>query len=162
MSEENKFLGIYLNDHLAGAVVGLELAKRSLSSNRGSRLGDFLARFVTEVEADRKSLEDVIAALGIRKQQWKQGAAWVAERLGRLKLNGRLVSYSPLSRLEEMEGLCIGVRAKFYLWDALAGLTTSEPRLSAFDFGELARRAETQLKELEHFRGQAAAKALGA
>ena len=33
----------------------------------------------------------------------KDGAAWVAEKLGRLKTNGQLTGYSPLSRLVELE-----------------------------------------------------------
>jgi hypothetical protein len=40
----------------------------------------------------------------------KIGAGWLAEKLGRLKLNGRLLEYSPLSHLieradEQLEGL---------------------------------------------------------
>jgi hypothetical protein len=34
---DEKFLSIYLNDHLAGSVTGIELARRTLSSNRGTR-----------------------------------------------------------------------------------------------------------------------------
>lgn len=37
-----RLLQIYLNDHLAGAVGGAELARRCLRSNRGTPLGALL------------------------------------------------------------------------------------------------------------------------
>ena len=40
-------------------------------------------------------------------------AGWVAEKAGRLKLNGSLLTYSPLSRLVELEGLSLGVEGNF-------------------------------------------------
>jgi hypothetical protein len=36
-------LAIYLNEHLAGATVGRELARRAAANNRGSSHGSFLA-----------------------------------------------------------------------------------------------------------------------
>ena len=48
-----RFLGIYLNDHLAGATTGVELARRSRASNQGTELGDFLAELTAGIEADR-------------------------------------------------------------------------------------------------------------
>lgn len=45
--------------------------------------------------------------------------AWAAEKLVRLKLNGRLRGYSPLSRLLELEMLHIGITGKLELWQAL-------------------------------------------
>ncbi len=37
--ERAELLGIYLNDHLAGSTVGVELVRRSLKQNEGSELG---------------------------------------------------------------------------------------------------------------------------
>jgi hypothetical protein len=37
-----RLLAIYLNDHLAGATIGVELALRAARENTGSELGDFL------------------------------------------------------------------------------------------------------------------------
>jgi hypothetical protein len=39
---DEKFLSIYLNDHLAGSAAGVELARRALSNNRGTPFGGFL------------------------------------------------------------------------------------------------------------------------
>ena len=48
---------------------------------------------------------------------------------GRLKPNGQLTGYSPLSRLVELEGLSLGITGKLGLWRALLGLVPGEPRL---------------------------------
>ncbi len=42
--------------------------------------------------------------------------AFGAERVGRLKRNGRLVSYSPSSRFEELEFLAMSIDGKKQLY----------------------------------------------
>jgi hypothetical protein len=83
-----------------------------------------------------------------------------ARELGRLKLNGRLLGYSPLSRLVELESLTLGVRGKLALWLALKELGSSEPRLASADLDSLAARARAQGDGLEHERLRAARVAL--
>ena len=97
---DNKYLTIYLNDHFAGSTIGLELAKRARGSNEGTPLGAFLERLVTEIEEDRETLKRLMDEVGAKRDPLKAGGAWAAEKLGRLKLNGQLTGYSPLSRLE--------------------------------------------------------------
>lgn len=75
-----------------------------------------------------------------------------------MKLNGRLWGYSPLSRLDELELLQIGVAGKRRLWRALEHTHTGA--LSGFDFGALAERATEQLRRLEALHLKAAALAL--
>ena len=48
-----KLLGIYLNDHLAGSTAGMEVAKRSAGSNKGTGYGAFLRKLAKEIEQDR-------------------------------------------------------------------------------------------------------------
>jgi hypothetical protein len=81
-------LGIYLNDHFAGATGGLELARRAAASQRGRLAGAELASLVAEIRADRAALQDMMAALGVKARRYKVGAAWAAEKVGRLKFNG--------------------------------------------------------------------------
>ena len=152
----DKYLRIYLNDHLAGAVAGGELAKRAQSSNEGTELGDFLARLSQEIAEDRTALEGIIDTLGFPQDSLKQGAAWIAEKVGRLKLNGQLTGYSDLSRLVELEGLSVGVEAKEALWKSLRGIAGGEPRLDATQLDDLIARASRQREEIEKFRIQAA------
>src|SRR4051794_27409693 len=111
-------LPIYLNDHLAASTLGRDLARRAAGSNQGTEFGDFLTDLAGQIEADRAQLEDVMARLDVKPDPLKIGGAWLAEKVGRLKLNGRLLSYSPLSRVVEIEALIAGVHGKRALWRA--------------------------------------------
>ena len=152
---DGRLLAIYLNDHLGGATAGVELAKRALRSNRGSELGTFLESLVTELEEDRQALRSVIAQLGFPPSRAKPALGLAAERLGRLKLNGQLRGYSPLSRLLELEGLTIGIEGKASLWRNLRETPAAE-RLRDVDLDELLGRAERQQANLEPHRLAAA------
>ena len=156
----DKLLSIYLNDHLAGATLGLELAKRSRASNQGTSLGDFLDQLVPEIEMDRATLEGLMRELGIRFDRAKTCGAWTAEKLGRLKLNGQLTGYSPLSRLVELEGLYLGITGKREMWIALERALGDD--VVGVDFAELRRRAESQAAEVEEHRLEVAEAVLAA
>jgi hypothetical protein len=153
-------LAIYLNDHLAGSTVGVELARRARGSNADSELGAFLERLVAEIEEDRATLTAVMDAVGAGRDRLKVAGAWAGEKVGRLKLNGSLLGYSPLSRLVELEGLALGVTGKLALWRLLDAL--ADPRLAAFDFAALEARAKRQQEELETHRLAAGRLALAA
>lgn len=148
---DGRLLAIYLNDHLGGATAGVELAKRALRANRGSELGTFLEGLVAELEEDRRTLRSVIAHLGIPESRVKPALGLVAERLGRLKLNGQLRGYSPLSRVLELEGLAMGIEGKASLWRNLRETPVAE-RLGEVDLDELVARAERQQAGLEPHR----------
>jgi hypothetical protein len=152
-------LAIYLNDHLAGATLGVELARRLRASNEDDPVfGPVLTEVCAEIEADRETLKAVMDRLGVGQSKLKPLAAVLGERLGRLKLNGRVWSYSPLSRLDELELLQIGVVGKRRLWRALEHTHAGD--LSGFDLGALAERATEQLRRLEALHLKAAALAL--
>lgn len=154
-------LRVYLNDHLAGAVAGAHLARRCAANNAGTPLADQIDDLASAIEADRRTLRQVLSALQVPAAWPKQMAARVGEVVGRAKLNGQLRGYSPLGRLVELEGLCAGVEAKRNLWTSLRQITPTEPRLRAFDFDDLVERAERQRAELERLRHKAAGEALG-
>jgi hypothetical protein len=153
-------LSIYLNDHLAGSTVGLDLARRTASENEGSSYGRVLAEVAEEIAQDREALVDIMDRLSVGHDRLKLAGAWAAEKLGRLKLNGSLVSYSPLSRLEELEGLSLGVEGKLSLWQALKLTHGDDPRLRGVDFDALIARARSQRRRLERQRRKAAQEAL--
>jgi hypothetical protein len=158
---DRKLLGIYLNDHLAGSTSGVELARRAAGANRGTPLGDDLARLAKEVDEDRESLKTIMESLELGQDRVKVAAGWSAEKLGRLKLNGRLTGYSPLSRVVELEGLALGITGKLALWRALRGLADAEPRLDAAELDRLRERAERQRDAVEAHRVSAARDAFG-
>ncbi len=149
-------LEIYLNDHLAGATGGVELARRLRASNRDDAVfGETLSRVCAEIEADRAVLEQVIEGLGYSRSKVKPAAAWVAEKLGRLKLNGQLRGYSSLSRLIELEGLLIGITGKIGLWQTLTELG-ADGDLDA-DLEQLTARAAAQRAAIDDLHRIAAA-----
>lgn len=152
-------LAVYLNDHLAGSTVGRELSRRSAARNRGTPYEPFLNRLAQEIVEDRRSLLAIMDALGVRVDRLKAAAAWGGEKLGRLKFNGQLRGYSPLSRVVELEGLLLGVYGKRELWIALGELARDRPVLIADELLELRQRAEVQLVGLETHRVQAIADA---
>jgi hypothetical protein len=154
-----KLMKIYLNDHLAGSVVGRELATRCLANNADTPLGSYLETFLKQQAEEQDTLQRVMRRLRVRRTRWKLAAAWAAERVGRLKLNGRLQSYSPLSRLIELEGLLLGVEGKRAVWASLKHLALRP--LSGLDLDALIRRSEEQQRRFERFRLQAASEALG-
>jgi hypothetical protein len=160
MALDKKLLGIYLNDHLAGATVGRELAKRSLGSNRDNEFGTFLEGLHAEIAEDRETLLALMRAVGVGVDPVKRLVPLVGERVGRLKLNGSLFSYSPLSRLVELEALALGVEGKLAMWVNLGALP-QEDGLEDFDFKALADRARAQRRGLEKHRIEAARVGLG-
>jgi hypothetical protein len=149
-------LGIYLNDHLAGATGGLELARRVAASRRGAAADGAVQRLAAEVAQDRAALEDMMAALGIPVRAYKVCAAWIGEKAARLKLNGHLLTRSPLSSLEELEMLRLGVEGKAAGWRTLRVLAETDNRLDSGRLDELIARARRQMDLLEELRARAA------
>jgi hypothetical protein len=157
-----KYLAVYLNDHLAGATGGVELAKRAASSNEGSDYGAFLSELAHEIAEDRASLVRIMERLDIKEDRLKTTGAYIFEKVGRLKPNAQLTGYSPLSRVVELEGLALGVTGKLGLWKSLLEVADGDERLDREELGVLVQRAETQRRELEPYRLRAAAEAFEA
>ena len=159
---DEKYLRIYLQDHLAGSTAGLELARRPRGANEGTEYGPPLAKIADEIEADRRALQGVMEDLGFGGDKLKNVAAWGLEKVGRLKLNGEITGYSPLSRMVELEGLLTGITGKWGLWVALLQIAPSEPRLDVARLERLRDRAEEQRETVEALREKAAREAFGA
>jgi hypothetical protein len=157
-----RLIAIYLNDHLAGATGALELARRALGANRGTDFEAALERIAGEIEEDRAALVDVMVRLGVARDPLKVWAGWMAEKWGRLKLNGRITGYSPLSRVVELEVLALGVEGKRAMWRTLARTAADDARLAGVDLDALARRADGQRRLIERERLRAAGIAFAA
>jgi hypothetical protein len=150
----NRFLAIYLNDHLAGATAGVELARRVRDANRESAdFGAPLADLCAAIEADRETLERLMGELGVGRDRWKVKAGWLGEKLGRLKLNGQLRGYSPLSRVIELEGLYLGTGAKIEMWATLR--RALGVAWKGFDFAALEERAAGQRQVADDLQSRA-------
>ncbi|MGY6658900.1 hypothetical protein ACXIZN_42765 [Amycolatopsis sp. TRM77291] len=136
-----------------------ELARRSKKANKGSEVGDALARVATGIAEDIETFQVIMRRLGIRRNPVKSVLTGLAERVGRLEPNGRLTSYSPLSRFEELEFLVMGIEGKKQLWDTLGRLAGLTSCLPGIDFARLIERASEQRALLEPHRDRAGADA---
>jgi hypothetical protein len=155
-------LAIYLNDHRAGSVAGIELAKRTLDNNKGTEYEAFLSWLVEDFRRDQEALDGIIDRNSIPRSPVKPGLAWASEKIGRLKLNGAITGYSPLSRLIELETLRLGVTGKLCLWRSLKTSRPADLAVTDEELDELIARAEAQIEGIEEHRIRAAGVALGA
>ncbi|MEB3369791.1 hypothetical protein [Saccharopolyspora mangrovi] len=159
-----KLLAIYLNDHLAGATGGVELAARAARANRGGT-PDISARIralTEEVRADRRSLREIMASVGVKTTHHKVFAAWLGEKAARFKLNAGVFRRSPLSALIEVEALNVAVQGKARGWRTLLAAAEREPGLDAQHLRTLLDRAQQQLSELENLHHEVATQVFGA
>jgi hypothetical protein len=156
-----RLLEIYLADHLAAATAGAALARRTANRNAATEFGSVLRRLTAEIEDDRRTLQNMVAEFGFRESKAKEAIAWVGEKVGRLKLNGQIRGYSPLSRVLELEALSVGVAGKLALWQSLRAVRGAAERLRSVDLERLAERARGQRDEIEELRLRAAREAFG-
>ena len=145
MSREN--LGIYLNDHLSGSVMAVESLERMLAANQPSLPAETLKGLLREIEQDRKVLRSLLERVGVEEQTIKKAAAWLGEKVGRIKLDE-----GALGRMEMLEALTLGVLGKLKLWVALEGVVSKYPELAGVDYAALQARAREQHDLVEGLR----------
>ncbi|MDX6354212.1 MAG: hypothetical protein QOF98_1115 [Streptomyces sp.] len=139
-----KRLAIYLNDHHAGATAGVALARRTAREHADTADGPELERLATEIAMDLHALRRVMSDSDIRIRRYKWYAAWTAERIGRLKPNGRVLRRAELSTVVELEALLLGVEAKATAWQTLSRIAEHDSRLDRTRLTELYERARRQ------------------
>ena len=135
-----ELLTIYVNDHLAVATGAAQLARRLADADHHRPGGQTLTRLAEELEQDRATLEEVVVALGGRVRRYKTWFASGAEKVGRLKPNGHLVTRSPLSRVLELETLLTARAASASAWRVLRD--RDDHRLAGFPFDALLARTD--------------------
>jgi hypothetical protein len=154
-------LGIYCNDHLAASTGGVELVSRMLGRHRGDRWEQPLEQLLRELHEERGSLRVTMAALGLPVRTYKQLASWVAEKVTRGKLNGRLLSRSPLSDLVEFEFISTAVLGKRAGFETLLELADLDRRIDAALMQRLIAQANRQHEWLSEARREVAAGIFG-
>ena len=140
-----------------GSTTGVRIA-RDLANRDPSPVFDELAQ---EIAEDRQTLLDLMDRFGAREDHVKVALGWVAERASQLKFRGELRGYTPLSLLEEVETLSLGVEGKLAMWEALRRTHAGDPRLGPIDLDALIERASSQRARLEQERMSAAEAAFG-
>jgi hypothetical protein len=158
----DELLETYLNDHLAGAAAGIELAEKLRDNHQGTELGNLLAALCKDITQDRDALEELMRRLEVERHPVKEAAGWMLEKLSRLRLSPTLTGSGDLTRLLETEGLSLGIEGKLAMWLALKEAAAADPRLDGTDFDRLIERARGQRRTLEPHRLAAAVAAFTA
>ncbi|SDQ25662.1 NAD-dependent epimerase/dehydratase family protein [Leucobacter chromiiresistens] len=142
-----ELFGLYLSDHLTGATAGAERMERMSAAYIDTPVYAGLSELAEELRLERAFLAHLIDDLEVRRRFTRQAAAWVGERVGRLKLNGRTFTRSPLSLILELELLRSAVIGKLGLWQVLSE-HAPDLDLDASVFDELGERALAQAEML--------------
>jgi hypothetical protein len=156
-----ELLAIYLNDHIASAAGGIELVSRMIGAHKGSSREDGLRQLLDELRQEKSDLTATARALGFPVRQYKQAAVWVAEKASRLKLNGHLLSRSPLSTLVEFEFLASAVRGKRSGFETLRIAAEVDSRIDPVLLDALIDQANRQYRWLTDVRREVAAEVFG-
>jgi hypothetical protein len=156
----DRAIDLYLNDHLAGAMLGSDLAEQIRQRHEGSPLGELMGSIAPEIESDRQQLVDLMERMDVSRNPIKQATGWLAEKTTRLKFSGIASGEPEQSAFMALETLMLGVEGKASLWRALKEVRSQYPALSSTDLEHLLMRAERQRDALEHERLAAGTRAL--
>jgi hypothetical protein len=156
----DRAIDVYLNDHLAGAMLGSDLAEQIRQRHEGSPLGELMGSIAPEIEADRQQLVDLMERMDVSRNPIKQATGWLAEKTARLKFSGIGSGEPDQSAFMALETLMLGVEGKASLWRALKEIRSQYPALTSTDLEHLLMRAERQRDALEHERLAAGTRAL--
>lgn len=112
-------LQLYMSDHLTGATAGVSRINRMANDFIDTPMFGRLGRLVDEISAERDFLERLINDLGLQQKPHRQAAAWVGERVARIKSDGRILDRSPMTMLLETELMRGAVTGKLGGWEVL-------------------------------------------
>jgi len=125
-SDPHHLLRVYVRDHHAASAGGVALVRRIASNNEGNEFEPGLLELADSIADDQRSLEDVMVWLAVAPSPAREMVARAGEFIARLKSNGRIVHYSPSSRIVELEALTAGVSAKRQLWRTLRAVAAHD------------------------------------
>ncbi|HEV7473062.1 MAG TPA: hypothetical protein VGN90_03370 [Pyrinomonadaceae bacterium] len=156
----NDHLTTYLNDHLSGSVVAVELMENIEAAYAGAPIVSFIVGLRAEVEADVEELKGIMSRLQISESRTRKASAWVTEKFTELKLRIDDPAHGDLRLFESLEALSLGIEGKKSLWLALAAAAEVTPGLRIADYERLKQRAEDQRNRVETRRLEVAQAAL--
>ena len=99
----NKAMDIYLNDHLAGAMLGSDLAEQIRDEQESTTLGELMQSIAPEIEEDRQTLIGLMKQMDISQSPVKQAGAWVTEKVSRAKFGGNTSGEAQLGTFMAVE-----------------------------------------------------------
>lgn len=140
----------YVNDHLGGARVALQLLEAMRDQHDDPKFRDFAAVLLPEIEADDRTLRALAEKIGSGPSAVKEVGGWLLEKAARLKLGH--TGSTDFAMFESLELLTLGIHGKLCLWKALQMASRPDRRLREFDFEVLIRRAQQQYDKVENER----------
>ena len=155
-----KALSTYLNDHLAGSAAALELLDHLAELHPDPDRKRFFIGLRAEVAEDQSVLQQLLGTMGGKESTVRKAAAWLAEKVGQVKLRLDDLGDGQLRVFEAIEMLGLGIQGKLALWQALAAVADQVPQLQGVDFARLEQRAIQQHQRVETERLQTARVAL--
>lgn len=157
----DRAMDVYLNDHLAGAMLGNDLAEQIRDRHEGTPLGDRMRSIAAQIDEDRQTLLDLMERMGVARNPVKQATGWVAEKASRVKFSGLASGEPDHGAFMALESLTLGVEGKACLWRALKEVASQHPPLASTNLDELIKRAEAQHSALERERLAVGKRTLG-
>src|SRR5688572_4956017 len=110
-------LQTYLNDHLAGSVMALEMLDHLIATREDPALRAFLVTLREEIAADQDELKALLQKVDGEESAIRKAGAWVAEKFGRGKLHG---AENELGFMQALETLSLGILGKRAMCRTLA------------------------------------------
>jgi hypothetical protein len=156
----DRAMDVYLNDHLAGAMLGSALAEQIRKRHEHTPLGEVMGSLAPKIEEDRQTLVDLMERMGTSKNPIKQATGWMAEKASRVKFSGAGSGEPDHGAFMALETLTLGVEGKASLWKALKEVQSQYAALAATNLDELIERADAQHDVLERERLAAGTRAL--
>ena len=155
-SQSREDLAVYVKDHYAGGIAALELLDHLVKEHRDDPLQPFFAQLRDEIKADHDQLCSLIEKLGDEDSSLRNAGAWLAEKIGRLKMGFTASADSSLRLFQSLEFLFLGITGKKALWRALIEVQSGWPILEKTDLARLEERAKEQAERVEGHRLAAA------
>jgi hypothetical protein len=152
-------LHTYLSDHLAGSVAALELVDHLIKTYEEEPLDQFFKELREDINSDQDELRDLMRTLDAKESSIRKAGAWLAEKIGRIKLELGGIEEGGVGFLQALEGLLLGITGKRVLWRALKAAAETAPQLRGIDFDRLEKRATEQWDRVEAKRLETARKA---
>ena len=153
-------LAIYLNDHLAGSVVAVELLQHLERAYTGQSVQRFAEELRADIEDDRRELQKLMKTLNVAESRARQATAWLAEKMTMIKLRLDDWAGGDFRLFEALEALSLGIEGKRALWAALSDAAGAAPSLRQLDYARLVQRAVDQRTRVETLRLETARAAL--
>jgi hypothetical protein len=151
-------LDTYINDHLAGATAGTNLAKIAAEEHQTDEHGPFFSEIYAEIQADFDTLQGLASALGVEESASKSALAEIGSKMMAPKFTAG--DDDELNAFVTLETLSIGVEGKVCMWKALRTVAGDYAGFEQFDVDELLARAEAQREKIEAQRQKMAPQAL--